>query len=246
MPTQEVERLHYESVLIPLNKARNNELTLDLLDCDVLVVARVVSTTPVFMRINYPDAPPIEALQGFSLKLRTGRIRRIYLTHAAEPNGFMWLLMGGPEEMEFVYPQTVVVAGFETLLRETQDIRNRVYGELQVAATGNDLSLALAAITTPIAAGAEYVSPWFVLDRFGTLCVTVVADVPGTLYVEMTQGYTKNGEYLVDASETHVYPGGNQPYGLEIPVVAPFGRLRYVNGDSDQSTFRLVCRGRVI
>ena len=96
----------------------------------------------------------------------------------------------------------------------------------------------LALLTTAtLTAGAEYVSNWFDTNSYAKILEyitgTVFADVDGTLYIEQSW----NGSD-VDYSDTVSYTG-NSHQKFKVERVARYFRLRYVNGASDQTTFRL-------
>ena len=62
---------------------------------------------------------------------------------------------------------------------------------------------------------------------------SVFADQPGTLKVQFDDG---SGDW--DAEETKDYIA-NTPQGFKVAVVSPYYRIKYVNGDTAQGTFRL-------
>ena len=87
--------------------------------------------------------------------------------------------------------------------------------------------------TTPLAANGEWVSSVdsSVYTRF--ICGSVYADQAGTLYVEQSPD---NSNW--DVVDTFTVSGGS---GVKFSVekVAPYARVRYVNGSTDQTVFRL-------
>jgi len=238
-----LRRLGYTTYLINLQVPRQAALVLDHLAVDFIEVTMLVAMKPVYIHLNYPDAAPILLTSGRTIELEEkGAIKRIYLTNSAEPNGYVLLTLGGPEKFRTTVPGMVQIAGYENELQLLTQIKDALYGELQFAATGNDLSTVLAQCTTPLPAGASYVSGFFNVDRYGKIVATIYADQPGTLWIEETS--SSSGE-VIDADEMIPYTAGEKR-GILVEVVAPYARVRYVNGDADQSEFRLIVRGRVI
>jgi len=238
-----IRRLGYTTYMIDLRQERRAALILDHIWSDFIQVVSLVANNPVFLHLNYPDAPPILVVTGSTIEVEEkGAIRRLYLTNSAEPNGHMLITLGGPEKFRTHIPGVVQVAGLENVQLTLDGIKTALEGELQVAATGNDLSTILAQCTTPLSANASYVSGWFVSDRYGKIAATIYSDQPGTLYVEQTNATDGS---VVDADEEIPYVA-EEKRGVLIEVVAPYTRVRYLNGSSDQTVFRLFVRGRVI
>jgi hypothetical protein len=241
--TTSLRRLGYITYRIDLRTARNAVLILNHLNADFIEVTSLVALNPVYLHLNYPDAAPIPLVPGRTIEIEEkGAIKRLYITNSAEPNGYVLLTIGGPERFRSTVPGTVQVAGFETNLLLLNQIKSLLAGELQFAATGNDLSTVLASCTTPLPAHAVYTSGFFNVDRYGKIVVTILSDQPGTLYVEQSNASDAS---VVDADEIIPYTA-REKRGVWVEVVAPYCRVRYVNGSTDQTTFRLFARGRVI
>lgn len=76
------------------------------------------------------------------------------------------------------------------------------------------------------------------LGHADTLTGTVFADQAGTLYIEQSYDGTNwdvSTSYAITASDGK---------GFSEDVIAPFIRVRYVNGGTDQGAFRLYARAR--
>jgi len=89
--------------------------------------------------------------------------------------------------------------------------------------------------STPLSANAEYVSSVWDMNtaKVGYLEVMVFTDVDGTLYVEQSWD-NENWDYSDSWSVT-----GGTPLAVKVQIVARYVRIRYVNGGTDQSVFRL-------
>jgi len=72
---------------------------------------------------------------------------------------------------------------------------------------------------------------------YNYILVTIYSDVSGTLNLEFSNDNTN-----VDAVYTYNYSGGSTPYIQPITRVARYMRVRYVNGSTAQTTFRLYIR----
>ncbi len=104
--------------------------------------------------------------------------------------------------------------------------------------TPNEYSDICAQTSTPLAANASWVSRAWDTQGWGLVIATVYSDQPGTLYVEFSQDGTN-----WDAEENFAYTGGTR-LGVLVDVVAPYCRIRYVNGATGQTVFRLTARMR--
>lgn len=92
------------------------------------------------------------------------------------------------------------------------------------------------ATTTPLGANATFTSGVLVVSGLDNIVGTVFADAAGTIYVEQSfdrANWDISTDYAVAA---------NDGKGFAEKVYAPFVRLRYVNGSSAQSAFRLYGR----
>jgi len=95
--------------------------------------------------------------------------------------------------------------------------------------------------TTALATSASYTSTSEdTLDRFSRITGSVFADQPGTLYIEQSPD---NSNWDVSESIA-VDAGAGQGFSKEL--VARYVRVRYVNGATAQSTFRLYAWLRVL
>jgi hypothetical protein len=92
---------------------------------------------------------------------------------------------------------------------------------------------------TPLGAAEEYVGDWIKTRQGGVGIIgTIFADQPGTLHIEQSS----DGEHVdVDTSYDIVAGDGK---GFRELMVAPYWRLRYVNGESAQGAFRICGRGQ--
>ena len=87
--------------------------------------------------------------------------------------------------------------------------------------------------TTPLAASGEWTSPVDSLMETGRIVGSVYADVDGTLYVEQSPD-NSNWDIVDSFSIT-----GGSGIGFSVEKVAQYARVRYVNGATDQTVFRL-------
>lgn len=102
----------------------------------------------------------------------------------------------------------------------------------------NDLDL-LDWSTTVLTGGSTYTGAQFTALGNGRIVGTAYADVAGTLYVDQSSDGTN-----YDYTSTYVVAAGvGTAFSTE--VIAPFGRLRYINGVAGQATFRLYGFGRL-
>jgi hypothetical protein len=102
----------------------------------------------------------------------------------------------------------------------------------------NELSGVLASTTTPLGANGTYTSGSLTVSGYGRIVGTVFADQAGTLYIEQSSDGTN-----WDAS-TGVSVSAGTPASFSVEVVAPTARVRYVNGATAQTAFRLYVRAR--
>lgn len=91
----------------------------------------------------------------------------------------------------------------------------------------------LASTATPLPAAGTWTSPVDDASFTGRIVGTVFADQPGTLYVE--QSPDRNNWDVVDSFDV----SANAGLGFSVEKVAPYARVRYVNGAADQTVFRL-------
>jgi hypothetical protein len=105
-------------------------------------------------------------------------------------------------------------------------------------------SFGLYSTTTPLGANASVQSSFIDLEQatriINWIIITVFSDQSGTLHVEFS-----NDNNNVDSVQTISYTGNTRPYISPIMRVARYVRIRYVNGSTAQSTFRLHVRGVV-
>lgn len=96
----------------------------------------------------------------------------------------------------------------------------------------------LASTITPLLAAATYTSASSLADTYESVCGTCFSDVGGTLYVE----FSSNGINW-DGAEMTAYAAGDQ-VGFLVECLAPYVRVRFVNGAIAQATFRLYLFGK--
>ncbi|MFZ8812162.1 MAG: hypothetical protein ACO2PN_29185 [Pyrobaculum sp.] len=96
--------------------------------------------------------------------------------------------------------------------------------------------------TEPLVANSMWVSEVDDDPATGRIVGTVFADQPGTLYVE--QGPDRTNWDVVESFSVLANVG----FGFTVEKVAQYVRVRYVNGETDQTVFRLYvyARKRVI
>jgi len=99
--------------------------------------------------------------------------------------------------------------------------------------------------TTDALGGAEtYTSESFGLVGYKKIVGTCYADQPGTLYVEQSQDDT-NWD-LISSFPVNVDVSNPRGAGFQIDILAPYGRVRYVNLATANTVFRLYAYVRVI
>lgn len=113
-------------------------------------------------------------------------------------------------------------------------------GEVRVL---GDLDLERSTTTTLGGAG-TYTSESFGLDGYQKIVGSCYANQPGTLYIEQSQDNT-NWD-LISSFPVNVDLTGPRGAGFQIDVLAPYGRVRYVNLAVAQTAFRLFAYVRVI
>lgn len=93
----------------------------------------------------------------------------------------------------------------------------------------------VASTTTSLTANQTWTSPapTILTGASSHLVGTAFANVAGTLFVEQSPDGT-----FWDVSSQFAVPAG-AGIGWDVGVVAPYARLRYVNGAAAQTTFRL-------
>jgi len=105
-----------------------------------------------------------------------------------------------------------------------------------------NLSTSLYLTTVPLGANASVTSPLLDLEQpsrtINWILVTVFSNQSGTLNLEFT-----NDSANFDAIYTINYTASSTPYIEPIRRVARYLRVRYVNGATAQSVFRLYVRG---
>jgi hypothetical protein len=103
-------------------------------------------------------------------------------------------------------------------------------------------SFGLFSTTTPLGANGSITSQYFDLEQasrtINWILITVFANQNGTLHIEFSNDQTN-----ADAVMTISYTANSTPYIEPIKRVARFVRVRYVNGTTAQTTFRLFMRG---
>ena len=94
--------------------------------------------------------------------------------------------------------------------------------------------------TTALAANASWTSASEEILNFGRITGTVFADVAGTLYVEQSPDNT-NWDVVDSWSVT-----ANAGLGFSVELVGRYVRVRFLNGATAQTTFRLFAWKRVM
>jgi hypothetical protein len=87
--------------------------------------------------------------------------------------------------------------------------------------------------TTPLQANATYTSQQYNVSGFKRVCGTCFADAAGTLYIDQSSNGT-NYDYT---STFNVKASKGLSFSVEI--TAPYVRIRYTNGNTAQTVFRL-------
>lgn len=104
--------------------------------------------------------------------------------------------------------------------------------------TPNDLSEVVAQTTTPLGPNGVWVSDDFETLGWGLVVGSVFADAPGTLRVQFSNDGTN-----WDAEEDFAYTAGSR-MGFVVDVCGRWARIRYENGATAQTVFRLIVRMR--
>jgi len=104
----------------------------------------------------------------------------------------------------------------------------------------NVVSAVLDSTTTTLSASDVYTGSSFSVSNYKQVVGTLYSDVDGTLEVQF-----RNDGTNWDGESTINYVGGDLT-GFVIDVVGNTCRLKYTNGSSAQTTFRLYVRGRKI
>lgn len=90
--------------------------------------------------------------------------------------------------------------------------------------------------TTPLGANGTYTSDVKLTDRADSISGMVFADQGGTIYIEQSydgQNWDISTDYAVTASDGK---------GFSESLLAPYVRIRYVNGGTAQGAFRIFSR----
>jgi hypothetical protein len=87
--------------------------------------------------------------------------------------------------------------------------------------------------TTPLAAGASVTSDWFETTGYDKIVGSCFADQDGTLYIEQSPDGS-NPDYEESTSYT-----ANDKLGFIHELVCKYVRIRFVNGATAQTEFRL-------
>lgn len=99
--------------------------------------------------------------------------------------------------------------------------------------------VAIDSTTTPLGGSATYTSASLVeCDAYSNICGTCFADQAGTLYIQFSSDGTN-----VDAESSPIVYVASTLQGFTIPRIAPYTRLKFVNGAAAQATFRLYAWG---
>lgn len=87
--------------------------------------------------------------------------------------------------------------------------------------------------TTPLAGSAAWTSATFASDAFSICEGSVFTDKAGTLFIEQS-----NDDLNWDISSNYIIPVSDGK-GFTEDLLLPFTRVRYVNGGTPQTIFRL-------
>lgn len=98
--------------------------------------------------------------------------------------------------------------------------------------------------TVVLIGAATYTSASFGLDGYQKIVGSAYADQPGTLYIEQSQDNT-NWD-IISSFPVNVDLLNPRGVGFQVDVLAPHGRVRYVNLATAQTAFRLYAYVRVI
>lgn len=99
--------------------------------------------------------------------------------------------------------------------------------------------------STPLAGDATYTSAWVDSDGWSTIELYVASDVPGAtdgIHIDFTSD-TSAGTPTVDATLDYTFNSNDVREGYEVirvPTVLDGFRVRYTNGSSAQSSFKIV------
>lgn len=149
----------------------------------------------------------------------SGTQRTVLLT----PDGKVIVRMTGLDE-----------AGVQRTILTTPEGKIYIFGELDLV----DSTIAT------IGADGSYASASFGLNGYHKIVGSCYANQPGTLYVEQSQDNT-NWD-VISSFPVNVDLTNPRGAGFQIDVLAPYGRVRYVNLATANTTFRLYTHMRVI
>ncbi len=134
------------------------------------------------------------------------------------------------------------MSNFSRLSEERPVILTGVYGPSSIilpVSTGIRL-LGSAPVPVLLNAGLSYTSDVFDVSYFKYITGTVFADQNGTLHIEQSpDGTNFDGPAMVSYF-------ASQPTKFKLETVAPFARVRFVNGPVDQTVFRLYFFGKLV
>ena len=246
-----IERIPYQAMSIPLDKARTDfEIELPILADTITVMNLVPSSANVSIRLNYKDDASIvitgigQHLETFSRIPETMpiKIHKLFITNDANPGGHLDLVLGGELGLHVSPGQTVAVQNFDTQLGYVEDIRNQLLNSITNILLGsNKLSDPLVQTSTPLVASGSWTSAWVSIDSYGKLVGTIYTDQDGSFEIQQSNDGTN-----IDAAETHSYTAGTYQ-GYYTDVVAPYARLIVTNtATTDETVLRALMRGRVI
>lgn len=94
--------------------------------------------------------------------------------------------------------------------------------------------------TVALGIDASYQSSNLNIETYKALCGSVYADQAGTLYIEQSF----DGTNWDISSSVAISAGVGESF--EISINAPYGRVRYVNGATAQTVFRLYTAGKTL
>lgn len=166
------------------------------------------------------------------IQLLSGKLRRDIF--GIDEAGDQQQILVTPDGKVIVRITALDENGVQRVILVTEEGKVLIFGELdQVDAT-----------TVILAGDATYTSAAFSLLGYHKIVGTAIADEPGTLYVEQSQDNV-NWD-LISSLPVNVDLTNPRSAGFQIDVLAPFGRVRYVNLATAQTVFRLTTHLRVI
>ena len=104
---------------------------------------------------------------------------------------------------------------------------------IEEGAFNNDLKGPIVYTTSPLDANQSFTSDLYSTAGYGKIVGTVFADADGMLFI----GQSPDGTNIDCISTFYIYAGGT--FGFVVDVVAPYFSVKYQNGNTAQTVFRL-------